>query len=83
MNQRPRTRSKQRDRDRERIEEERVEPDTIGDDLEAAITFIGEVCARAATFGEEVNEVVNVGGAGRGGAAGGFLSLAASLSDRD
>ena len=47
------------------IEEERVEPDTAeGDGLEAAISFVGEVCARAATFGEEVNEVVDVGGAG-------------------
>ena len=53
LNQRPRTRSRQRDRDRERIEEERVEPDTAGDDPEAAITFVGEVCARAATFGED------------------------------
>ena len=50
------------------IEEERVEHDTTeGDGPEAAISFIGEVCARAATFGEEVNEVVNVGGAGRRG----------------
>jgi len=49
------------------IEEERVEPDTTeGDGPEAAISFVGEVCARAATFGEEVNEVVDVGGAGRG-----------------
>ena len=47
------------------IEEERVEPDTTeGDDPEAAISFVGEVCARVATFGEEVNEVVDVGGAG-------------------
>ena len=53
MNQRPRTRSRQRDRDRERIEEERVEPDTAGDDPEAAITFVGEVYARTATFGED------------------------------
>jgi len=54
MNQRPRTRSRQRDRDRERIEEERVEPDTAGvDDPEVTIMFIGEVCARAATFGED------------------------------
>ena len=44
------------------------EPNTTeGDDPEAAIGFVGEVCARAATFGEEVNEVVNVGGAGRRG----------------
>ena len=47
------------------IEEERVEPDTAeGDGPEAAISFVGEVCAQAATFGEEVNEVVDVGGAG-------------------
>ena len=50
------------------IEEERVEPDTVeGDGPEAAISFVGEVCARATTFGEEVNEVVDVGGAGRRG----------------
>ena len=50
------------------IEEERVEPDTAeGDGPEVVISFVGEVCARAATFGEEVNEVVDVGGAGRGG----------------
>ena len=62
------------------IEEERVEPDTAErDGLEAAISFVGEVCARAAMFGEEVNEVVGVGGAGRRG----FPSLAAPLSDRD
>ena len=48
------------------IEEERVEPDTAeGDGPEAAISFVGEVCARAAMFGKEVNEVVDVGGAGR------------------
>jgi len=47
------------------IEEERVELDTAeGDDPEATISFVGEVCTRATTFGEEVNEVVNVGGAG-------------------
>ena len=47
------------------IEEERVKPETAErDDPEAAISFVGEVCARAATFGEEVNEVVDVGGAG-------------------
>ena len=51
-----------------RIEEERVEPDTAeGDGLEAAISFVGEVCARAVTFRKEVNEVVDVGGAGRRG----------------
>ena len=64
------------------IEEERVEPDTAeGDGPEAAISFVGEVCARATTFGEEVDEVVDVGGAGRR-AAGGFPSLVAPLSDR-
>ena len=47
------------------IEEERVEPDTTeGDDPEATISFVGEVCARTAMFGEEVDEVINVGGAG-------------------
>ena len=50
------------------IEEEHVKPNTIeGDGPEAAISFIGEVCARAAMFGEEVNEVVDVDGAGRRG----------------
>ena len=50
------------------IEEERVEPDTVeGDGPEAAISFVSEVCAWAAMFREEVNEVVNVGGAGRRG----------------
>ena len=50
------------------IEEERVEPDTTeGDGLEATISFVGEVYAWAAMFGEEVNEVINVGGAGRRG----------------
>ena len=48
------------------IEEERVEPDTAeGDGLEVVISFISEVCAWTAIFGEEVNEVVDVGGAGR------------------
>ena len=47
------------------IEEERVEPNTAeGDGPEAVISFVGEVCARAATFGEEVNEVIDVDGAG-------------------
>ena len=45
--------------------EEHVEPDTAeGDGPEAAISFVGEVCARTAMFGEEVDEVINVGGAG-------------------
>ena len=50
------------------IEEERVEPDIAeGNGPEAAISFVGEVYARTAMFGEEVNEVVDVGGAGRCG----------------
>ena len=50
------------------IEEERVEPDTAeGDGLEAVISFVGEVCALIATFEEEVNEVIDIGGAGRYG----------------
>ena len=69
------------------IEEERVKPDTAeGDGPEAVISFIGEVCARAATFGEDgVGEdrwrrsaVMAVTQSG-GGAAGGFPSLAAPL----
>ena len=54
--------------ERQRGIEEHVELDTAeGDGPEAAISFAGEVCALAATFGEEVNEVVDVGGAGRRG----------------
>ena len=50
------------------IEEKCVEPDTAeGDGLEAVISFISEVCAWTAIFGEEVNEVVDVGGVGRRG----------------
>ena len=50
------------------IEEERVESDTVeGYGPEAAISFVGEVYARAATFGEVVNEVIDVGGARRRG----------------
>ena len=45
-----------------------------------AITFVGVVCARAATVGEEGDEDVDVDGAG--GAAGGFPSLTAPLFDR-
>ena len=61
------------------IEEERVEPDTVEEDgPEAAISFVSEVCARAATFREEASTSVE-----RDGAAGGFPSLAAPLSDRD
>ena len=53
---------------RREIKEERVKPNTAeGDDPEAAISFVGEVYARASTFGEEVNEVVDIGGAGRRG----------------
>ena len=42
--------------------------------------FVGVVCARAATVDEEGDEDVDVDGAG--GAAGGFPSLAAPLSDQ-
>ena len=50
------------------IEEEHVEPNTTeGDRPEATISFVGDVCAQAATFGEEVNEVIDVDGAGRRG----------------
>ena len=45
-----------------------------------AITFVGVVYARAAKVDEEGDEDVDVDGAG--GAAGGFPSLAAPLSDR-
>ena len=55
-------------RERQRGIEERVEPDTAeGDGPEAVISFVSEVYAWAATFGEEVNEVVDVGGAARRG----------------
>ena len=51
--------------ERQRGKGEGVEPDTAeGGPEVSAISFVGEVCARAATFGEEVNEV---GGAGRRG----------------
>ena len=57
------------------------EPDTtVGEGSEAAIRFFGDVCARAAIVGEEGGEDVDVDGAG--GAADGFPSLAAPLSDR-
>jgi len=50
------------------IEEERVEPNTVeGDGPKATVSFVGEVCAWAATFGEEVNEVIDISGAGRCG----------------
>ena len=55
------------------------EPDTAEEEgSEAAIGFVGEVCARAATVGEEGSEDVDVDAAG--GAAGGFPSLAAPLT---
>ena len=56
-------------REREGVEDESVKPDTAeGDGLEAsAISFVGEVCARAATFGKEVDEAVDVGRTGRRG----------------
>ena len=44
-----------------------------------AITFVGVVCARAATVGEEGDEDVDIDGASV--VAGGFPSLAAPLSD--
>ena len=58
-----------RTREKGGVEDGRVKPDTAeGVDLEAsAISFVGEVCARATTFGEEVDEAIDVGGAGRRG----------------
>ena len=58
-----------RTREKGGVEDGRVKPDTAeGVDLEAlAISFVGEVCARTATFGEKVDEAVDVGGAGRRG----------------
>ena len=54
--------------ERQRGKGEGVEPDTAEGGLEAsAISFVGEVCARTATFGEEVDEAVDVDGAGRRG----------------
>ena len=48
-----------------------VEPNTAdGEGSEDSITFVGVVCARAATVGEEGDEDVDVDVAG--GAAGGF-----------
>ena len=45
-----------------------VEPDTAeGGPETSAISFVGEVCARTTTFGEEVDEAIDVGGAGRRG----------------
>ena len=43
-----------RETERGGVEEGRVEPDTVeGDGPEPSISFVGEVCARAATFGED------------------------------
>ena len=54
------------------------EPDTAeGEGSEAAIGFVDEVCAWAATVGEEGGEDIDVDGAG--GTAGGFPSLAVPL----
>ena len=67
--------------ERQRWKGEGAEPDTAeGEGSEDAITFVGVVCARAATVGEEGDEDVDVDGAG--GAAGGFPSRVAPLSDR-
>ena len=64
------------------IEEERVEPDTAeGDGPEAAISFVGEVYARVATFGKR--SMKSSTSVEWGSAAGGFPSLVAPLSDRD
>ena len=61
------------------MKREGVEPDTAeGEGSVDAITFVDVVYAWAATVGEEGDEDVDVDGAG--GAAGGFLSLAAPLS---
>ena len=58
-----------RTREKEGVEDGRVKPDTAeGVDPEAsAISFVGEVYARPTTFGEEVDEAVDVDGAGRHG----------------
>ena len=57
-----------RETERGEVEEQRVKPDTTEGGPEAsAISFVGEVYARAATFGEEVDEAVDVGGARRRG----------------
>ena len=67
--------------ERQRGKGESVEPDTTeGEGSADAIRFVGDVCARAATVGEEGDEDVVADGAGS--VAGGFLSLATSLSDR-
>jgi len=55
-------------RERQGEKEKGTEPETAGvEDPVASIRFVDADCARAATFGEEVNEVVDVGGAGRRG----------------
>ena len=67
--------------ERQRWKGEGAEPDTAeGKGSADAIRFVGDVCARAATVGEEGGEDVDIDGAG--GAAGGFPSLTAPLSDR-
>ena len=56
-----------------------VEPDTAKwKGSKDAIMFVGVVCARAATVGEDGDEDID----GADGVAGGFPSLAAPLSDR-
>ena len=67
--------------ERQRWKGEGAEPDTVeGEGSADAIRFVGDVCARATTVGEEGGEDVDVDGAGS--VAGGFPSLAAPLSDR-
>ena len=57
-----------RTRETEREGRRTCEPDTAeGDGPEAVISFVGEVYAQTVAFGEEVNEVVDVGGVGRRG----------------
>ena len=54
--------------ERHRGKGEGVEPDTAEGGPEAsAISFDGEVCARAVTFGEEIDQAADVGGAARRG----------------
>jgi len=67
--------------ERQRWKGEGAEPDTSeGEGSADAIRFVGDVCAREATVGEEGGEDVDIDRAG--GAAGGFSSLAVPLSDR-
>ena len=57
--------------ERQRGKGESVEPDTTeGEGSADAIRFVGDVCARAATVGEEGDEDVVADGAGS--TAGGF-----------